>query len=208
MKIFFDFDGPILDVICRYYKVFSDISDSKNLITMAKLWALKRQGQSWETILKTYKLPISKNEFYKLWIRRVELKKYLILDKIQPQAKENLRRLRAKYPLYLISLRRSKLNLLWQLEELSLNKYFKKIIYCPDASIRPWQAKAAKIKKILKPKESAVIVGDTEVDIRAGKLAGIKSIGVTCGIRNRRSLIDENPDYLIPSIKTISKIIK
>ena len=207
MKIFFDFDGPILDVTCRYYRVFLDISGSGNLIAKSKLWALKRQGQSWETILKTYKLPISKNEFYKFWSRRVELKKYLILDKIQPQVKENLRQLSAKYPLYLISLRKSKLNLLWQLRDLDLAKYFKKIIYCPDASRRPWQAKAAKIKKILKLKEEAVIIGDTEVDIRAGKLAGIKSIGVTCGIRNRNLLIGENPDYLISGLKTISKII-
>lgn len=52
------------------------------------------------------------------------------------------------------------------------------------------------------PVES-IITGDTELDIRCGKSANIKTCGVTYGYRTRKVLEQENPDYIIEKIKDL-----
>lgn len=45
--------------------------------------------------------------------------------------------------------------------------------------------------------ESAVIVGDSRVDVQTGKNVGILTCGVTWGFRPREELVESRPDYLI-----------
>ncbi len=52
MKIFFDFDGPILDVSKRYYKVFLDIAGGKLKLGKRAFWGLKKKKTSWPKIFK------------------------------------------------------------------------------------------------------------------------------------------------------------
>lgn len=48
-----------------------------------------------------------------------------------------------------------------------------------------------------------IIVGDTELDIRCGISAGVKTCGVIYGYRTRELLKAENPDYIIDDIREI-----
>ncbi len=57
----------------------------------------------------------------------------------------------------------------------------------------------------IKP-EKAVMVGDTDVDILAGKNAKTKTIGVTYGFHGKR-ILKSNPDYVIDDIAEIIPII-
>ena len=50
-----------------------------------------------------------------------------------------------------------------------------------------------------------LITGDTELDIRCGISAGVKTCGVTYGYRTRKLLELENPDFIIDDIKEIIK---
>jgi len=52
----------------------------------------------------------------------------------------------------------------------------------------------------------AVMVGDSNLDIAAGKAAGVKTIGVTYGYRDRKYLKDA--DFIIENIKELPKLIK
>ncbi len=54
--------------------------------------------------------------------------------------------------------------------------------------------------------EDSIMVGDSDLDISAGKSAGIKTVGVTYGYRKREFLKDA--DYVIDDIKEIPKLIK
>ena len=54
--------------------------------------------------------------------------------------------------------------------------------------------------------EKAVMVGDTDVDILAGKNARTKTIGVTYGFHGKR-IIESNPDYVVDDISEIIPII-
>lgn len=207
MRIFFDLDGPLLDVSDRYYRVFSDICKGELRLSKDKFWNLKRKKTPWLEIFKQAKVSIGEREFLKLWVKNIELKKYLTLDKVHIFAKKNLFALSKKHSLYLISLRQSKLNLFWQVRSLNLDKYFKKIIHCKHSFKDPWKEKAKLIKKNINFNEPVFVIGDTEVDLRAAKLAKVKSIAVASGIRTKSLLVKENPEFLILKINEISKII-
>lgn len=207
MKIFFDLDGPILDVSERYYRVFLEICKGDAKLNKKEFWELKRQKTSWSEILEYAKLVMEEEKFLRGWMRYIEMKRYLVLDKIKPHTKKILNSLRKKYTLYLISLRQSKKNLYWQAKKFKVEKYFEKVIHCRHTFDKPWREKARLIKENLAPGEDAFIVGDTEVDIRAAKLARIKSVGMTNGIRTKEILLKENPDFLATGIDELLQII-
>lgn len=52
-------------------------------------------------------------------------------------------------------------------------------------------------------KEECVFVGDTNVDIRTAKNAGMKSIGVLWGFRDEKELTDAKADYIIEKTNQI-----
>lgn len=54
--------------------------------------------------------------------------------------------------------------------------------------------------------KDAVMVGDSDLDIAAGKAAGVKTIGVTYGYRERKYLKDA--DFIIDDIKELTNLIK
>lgn len=56
-------------------------------------------------------------------------------------------------------------------------------------------------------KNQCVYIGDTEIDIRTAKNAGIKSIGVLWGFRNSSVLQDEGADYIVSTADEIKKIV-
>ena len=57
------------------------------------------------------------------------------------------------------------------------------------------------------PAENCVYVGDTRVDIRAGKAASMGTVGVLTGFDDCDSLRDESPDAIIDSIAQLSEAL-
>lgn len=58
------------------------------------------------------------------------------------------------------------------------------------------------------PAGRCVYIGDMRTDIRAGKAAGMKTIGVLSGFDTRHGLLAEGPDALIKSIADLPQVIK
>jgi phosphoglycolate phosphatase len=56
------------------------------------------------------------------------------------------------------------------------------------------------------PKERALIVGDSRVDVQTGRNAGIATCGVTYGLASE-TLNDLKPDYLVDDMRELLKII-
>ena len=54
--------------------------------------------------------------------------------------------------------------------------------------------------------QSTIIVGDTDIDITAGKRAGIKTCGVLYGFGTAESLTKAKPDYLVHSPRELEEI--
>jgi HAD superfamily hydrolase (TIGR01549 family) len=55
--------------------------------------------------------------------------------------------------------------------------------------------------------ENTLMVGDTELDVQFGKNAVAKSCAVLYGYREKESLINENPDFIIQKFDNLKKII-
>ena len=52
-----------------------------------------------------------------------------------------------------------------------------------------------------------VVIGDSVVDIKAGKLAGAKTVAVLSGIYTREELEPEKPDLIIENINEFPKFL-
>jgi len=61
------------------------------------------------------------------------------------------------------------------------------------------------MEKLKTNQDESVIVGDSNYDIEAGKKAGIKTVAVTYGYREREYLRDA--DYMIDSLKDLADLI-
>lgn len=75
---------------------------------------------------------------------------------------------------------------------------------------RPKKPDSAIISEIIAPfpcPGEIFMIGDSNVDIRTAKNAGITSIGCTWGFRSRQELADEGADYIIDTADEITGII-
>ncbi len=200
MKIFFDLDGPIIDVSGRYYEVYRKFCALKRLRPMAKerYWRIKRNK---EEIFMPKQL---KNQYKKFWIKNIESKKNIQFDNLQNQADLILKRLSNKFKLYLITLRQNKKNVLQELSHFKIDKHFKKILVASPLlfkSSKNWQIKQKMIKNIAQSKD--VIIGDTRTDIVCGKELNLITIGIASGINNKKILKSFSPDYLVNNARSL-----
>ncbi|MEF9476028.1 MAG: HAD-IA family hydrolase [Candidatus Mariimomonas ferrooxydans] len=62
------------------------------------------------------------------------------------------------------------------------------------------------LRRLNMQREHAVIIGDSNFDVEAGKRAGIKTIAVTYGYRNRGALKDA--DFMIDSFEELLRVLK
>jgi phosphoglycolate phosphatase len=56
-------------------------------------------------------------------------------------------------------------------------------------------------------KQRAMIIGDMDIDILAGKRAGIITCGVTYGIGRKEDILKAKPDFIIDNLLDLKKII-
>lgn len=91
------------------------------------------------------------------------------------------------------------------LEGLYILKYFDKVI--GGDGVRNKKPAPEAIDTILRglniPQKKAVFIGDSMIDIAAGKEAGIATIGAAYGFRGRKELEDAGADVIIKDIKEL-----
>jgi len=207
-NIFIDLDGPILDVSERHYQVYKQIIFQLGGFPLEKrmYWRLKREKRQ-HRILQLSKITDKKEKFVKMWLNLIEKRSYLECDRVFPNIKNTLNALKKQYNLILVTLRNHPKNLFWQLKILSLKPYFKDIL-CQKENKGNWLSKYRLIKGYDFFDPSSYLIGDTEIDILAGKKLKIKTIAVLSGIRDKNILLSYQPDYIIDSLKEIWKVLK
>ena len=120
-----------------------------------------------------------------------------------PNVYQTLQTLSQTMPLALVTLRSiPKKQITKELQKLKLLPYFRTVITTMDVK-NPKPHPEAVIKAAQQLGVSAkhtAIVGDSIVDIQAGKAANAKTIAVLTGLYTRQELEKENPDLIIPDI--------
>lgn len=193
--LFLDLDGVVLDVSKRYYAVHSDILSQLGGYPdeLDKFWRMKRECASTEEL--TGLDAVASREYRKRWTQLIEGPAYLAMDEYMPQARTALLLLGRDYDIVIVSLRHKAAALRQELKDLSFPKVAQ--ILSAPAKGDPSLAKARLVQGSPHFSRNAVIAGDTEVDIRAGKELGLTTIGVRGGLRTDALLGRESPDVMI-----------
>jgi len=209
--IFFDLDGTIIDTSSRHYLVYKDIMVScgiTNILSKNEFWNEKRKGKKTVELLPKNLAEEFIKKFMDEWLKRIEDKRYLKYDKLLPESLDVLSILKDNCDLILITLRNNRENLLWELNNFGLNKYFKGVLVDSPLKIKN---KVSLIKDYVErnsENDNFIIVGDTEADIFAGKELGILTIAVTYGIRSKEFLMKLKPDFCFDNISKLPDILK
>ncbi|MBI4685078.1 MAG: HAD-IA family hydrolase [Nitrospirae bacterium] len=123
-----------------------------------------------------------------------------------PEIRETLARL-GRYKKAVISNKREVLSKKL-LKQLDLLRFFDIVLGSDSVSDR--KPSPVPLRKVLEAfrisPENAIIVGDSDLDIRAGKSAGIITVAVTYGYRSREALTQA--DFLIDSIDQLLALIE
>lgn len=184
-RLYFDLDGPILDVSARYYKTHLAICEQIGIassLSQREYWAMKRAKQPLSVILGSSTAPLH-TTYMELWRKTIESDDMLILDGIHPFAHAVLSDLTRTVELWLVSLRSRKDAAFAQINRLGLVRYFKKTLFVDHGPELPHRAKHDAIVAEGSASHS-IFIGDTEVDIDTAALLGIPAIVVLSGIRN------------------------
>jgi phosphoglycolate phosphatase len=127
-----------------------------------------------------------------------------------PQTKRTLQYLSQHFPLALITLRYVvREQILDELNHLGLAKFFRAVVTTLDVEKpKPFpDALLVAARKLRVPISECAIVGDSIIDIQAGKAAGAKTIAVLTGLFSRAELEAQNPDLVTDALKHLPACI-
>ena len=119
------------------------------------------------------------------------------------KTKETLEALSTRFSLALITLRYVvREQIIDELEHLGLKKFFHAVVTALDVEKpKPFpDALLVAAEQLHVPVNDCAIVGDSIVDIQAGKAAGAKTIAVLTGLFSRAELAALGPDLIIDSV--------
>ncbi len=209
MRIFFDLDGPILDVAPKFHRVYTDLFSRHGYPTLTQelYWDCKRRKIPEAQIVAMTAPPAFAEVYIPERLKVIENTEYLAHDEIIPGALDVLETLRTRFELVLVTLRNRRANLMWELEHFDLSRYFAAILTRED-NHGDFQIKVELIREHARSEPTVgLIIGDTESDIRAGQILGLRTVAVTCGIRTKEFLQALNPDHIIDSMPQLLPIV-
>lgn len=203
----FDLDGPLLDGRQRHYQCYKDILQEFNCQTLDinSYWQMKRERKSRQEQLAATGGEAYYDEFLRLWVERIEEKKYLDLDVLQPDALSVLTSLHKQGRcLILATLRHNAHYLYEQLATLKIRDFFQHVVAVDAQSSAD---KASGVQAILQDKHgSSLWIGDTEIDSQAANKLSIPVALVSNGLRTEEYLLSLAPQYLGSNLRELESV--
>ena len=204
--VLFDIDGTILDTLDFVFTAVQYTLDKHRLIiTEEKLTQAKGKH-----LIEFYKSIFPNEDFELLAETHHDFQQDKFdLGKLFPGAQKVLKKLKSEGVLIAAVSNRSKISLVKSFKLLEIDDFFDVIVTFEDVeNPKPHKDHPNKALELLGvEKEFAIMVGDTENDILAGKAAGIKTVGVTYGWIGK-DIKKANPDFVIDNIEELLKVLK
>ena len=215
--IMFDLDGTLIDTVPIYYKIIDIVFAELGLPQVSRETLLEAMADGdfdWDCVLPENMKP-----------RRAELseKARAVIDEIAPPMfHKEIRLIPGTDEIFReIAVSGMKIGLVTSspaqqmpvkmipLNNAGLQRQLEVIVTADDVrhkkpSAEPLVKCSEKLGVSL---TKCVYVGDTRVDIRAGKAAGMKTVGVLTGFDNYDALKNEMPDAIISSIARLNETI-
>lgn len=205
--ILFDLDGTLVDTSRDITKALNYAIKPYSLKTLTVEDTIKMVGEGITKLVEG----LLENE--KSQVKDVAIKRFLdyysehLIDytSIYPHVRETLERLDG-YKKAVISNKREFLSIRL-LDKINLLKYFDLVVGSDTTSEKKPSALPVKyaLSRLGAEPDESVIVGDSNYDIEAGKKAGIKTIAVTYGYKQRYLLM--NADYIIDSLQELPQLL-
>jgi|SRR5688572_7421699 len=132
------------------------------------------------------------------------LKKFMLV----PGVDRTLMNLKGRYPMAVVSARDEKSTMRF-LNQFDLVKYFNIVVTglsAPYTKPYPHPILFAAQNMGVRPEE-CLMIGDTTVDMRAGKSAGAQTIGVLCGFGEEEELRKLGADFILKSTTDLADIL-
>jgi phosphoglycolate phosphatase-like HAD superfamily hydrolase len=215
LRLITDFDGPIIDVSERYYRVYQFClektlrpNQAVQELPKGEFWQLKRSRVPEKQIALNSGLDeVQALEFAQLRRQTVHTEPYFDYDTLAPGAVSALIKIQqAGIDLAVMTMRRFR-ELDYAFKKHDLGRFFpENRCYCltndyvktRDIDDKPLLMERAIAE--LPPCVDTWMVGDTEADITAAKNHGVKVMAVECGIRDRSQLSQYNPDLIVKDL--------
>jgi len=128
-----------------------------------------------------------------------------------PKVHTTLQKLSQHFQLALITRRNMpKEPIMRELERLGLTEYFKFVVTSQDVEEpKPSPQAFLKVARQLGVSiQDCAVVGDSIVDVQAGKSAGAKTIAVLSGLFSREELEKEKPDLIIKDVNSLPNFLQ
>ncbi|MBC7877476.1 MAG: HAD family hydrolase [Anaerolineales bacterium] len=131
-------------------------------------------------------------------------KKFMLI----PGVDDMLKQLHGRYPMAVVSARDERTTLDF-LEQFDLVKYFDVIVTGLSAAYtKPYPDPVLLAAKLMKVSpENCLMIGDTTVDIRAGKSAGTQTVGVLCGFGEEAELNQMGANMILKDTPKLLEIL-
>lgn len=180
-RIAIDLDGTLLDSRIRHRKVMDDVLAEFNIsISTDDLLFYKSNGHNNIDWLLDKGINISTaTAVQKRWIELIEDEYYLVTDCLYEGVISYLEKLSQDNELFLITARNNENGTREQLKKLGILQFFSDIVII-KSNENASQYKA----QYLKEHQIDIIIGDTEVDMKAAQLKGCRFKAVTHGFRS------------------------
>ena len=207
--IMFDLDGTILDTRPAYIeaaRIACQATGQEPLPDTLALEIPKRmeQRRTLAGIVKT------DSKIFLQAYRKAFYGVSTTMTRPMPGAAETLEILACKSKLAVITMRfMPAKTVCLELKQFRLDRYFAHVVTALDTP-KPKPSPEALIKAVAAMDVQmcdCVIVGDSTVDVIAGKSAGSKTVAVLSGLYSRAELAATNPDFILSSISELPNII-
>jgi HAD superfamily hydrolase (TIGR01509 family) len=214
--ICFDVDGTLSDTddvmvaqLAKLLYPFNLLFPGKDLIQVARSIVMEAEAPA-NFLVGLPDLVGLDDEIFALkdWIVRLSKMKTKPFQLIRG-VKEMLEGLSPRYPLAVVSARDTRSTMEF-LDQFGLAPYFKCIATdqtCehtkPFADPLLWAAKQMGVQP-----EACLMVGDTTIDIRAGKAAGTQTVGVLCGFGEETELRRQGADMILATTPELLQVLE
>jgi phosphoglycolate phosphatase len=208
--IIFDFDGTLVDTIeditvalnyaCAPLSITFTVEKTRRLVGSGVSRLIEKATA--EAGSKSFKFDVILNRFLDFYSEHL-----IVKSKPYDGVVETLKSLDSDYKKALVSNKKESLTV-QMLREFGMDRFFDCVL--GGDSLPEKKPSALPVLEVLKRldlhKNEAVIVGDGDQDIQAGKAAGIVTIAAAYGYRDREELA--GADYIIDNIRQLIPLVK
>jgi N-acetyl-D-muramate 6-phosphate phosphatase len=141
------------------------------------------------------------------WLTRKKpppLKHFILIEGVR----EMLSALHGKYPMAVVTARNEEGTMQF-LEQYDLLPFFDVIVTALTAEhSKPFPDPVLHAAQVMNvPPENCLMIGDTTVDIRAGKAAGAQTVGVLCGFGEEKELRQRGADLILETTAALTGVL-